>query len=75
MLVKVWSVERVTELHRLQKFNEKLYTGEKDNSIYSMKITKTNHRTRQNKSIVALIGKPELEAWDLYKVQAPPRSV
>ena len=40
-----------------------------------MKITKTNHRTRQNKSIVALIGKPELEAWDLCKVQAAPRSV
>ena len=40
-----------------------------------MKITKTNHRTRQNKSIVALIGKPELEGWDLCKVQAPPRSV
>ena len=36
---------------------------------------KTNHRTRQNKSIVKLIGKPELEAWDLYKVQAPPRLV
>ena len=33
MLVKVWSVERVTELHRLQKLNEKLYTCEKDNSI------------------------------------------
>ena len=33
MLVKVWSVQRVTELHRLQKLNDKLYTGEKDNSI------------------------------------------
>ena len=29
MLVKVWSVERVTELHRLQKLNEKLYTVKK----------------------------------------------
>ena len=33
---------------------------------------KKNHRKRQNKSIVTLI---ELEAWDLYKVQAPPRLV
>ena len=36
-----------------------------------MKITKTNHRTRQNKSIVALTGKPELEAWDLYGPGSP----
>ena len=37
MLVKVWSVQRVTELHRLQKLNDKLYTGEKDNSIIQWK--------------------------------------